>query len=175
MRSKVRKLKKGYKYILLMFSLVCFCGCDILNSSPRNPNHEVPITYNIGWWPYQKDLKIEGLDIEILESELNLFNSKSLIAYKISGHLFSSKNWEANIEQIHIAEYLNKDTIDDSYDRVIEITPVVKVSENKKQKEEFKPFTVYNEHTVTSNSWGINSIKVICGDKEQIIKLHQKK
>ena len=57
----------------------------ILSNEPRNPRIEIPITYNIGWWSNQNGLTIENLEIEIVESKLNLFNSKSLISYKING------------------------------------------------------------------------------------------
>ena len=59
----------------------------ILSNEPRNPKMEVPITYNISWWSYQEDLTIENLEVNIIESKLNLFNSKSLISYTIKGKL----------------------------------------------------------------------------------------
>lgn len=60
---------------------------NILSTEPRKPKLEIPVTYNIGWWSDQKALIVDSLQIDILESKLNLFNSKSLISYKVGGQL----------------------------------------------------------------------------------------
>jgi len=58
-----------------------------LSAGPGYPKIEIPVTYNISWWSNQKELNIDSLKIDIIESRLSLFNSKSLIAYKVFGHL----------------------------------------------------------------------------------------
>ena len=59
----------------------------ILSNEPRKPKIEIPVTYTISWWSYQNDLVIDSLKIKIIESKLNLFNSKSLISYSVYGKM----------------------------------------------------------------------------------------
>lgn len=151
-----------------------FGSRDLLTGAPTKAKYEVPITYNIDWWPYQDSLTIDSLDIKIIESKLNLFNSKSLISYQITGNI-KYYDWILNLKEVHISERINYDTTL-NYDREIELTPII---ESLKYKEdatrEILKFNFRNEHIITSNHWGINRIKFICGDKEQIIELRQAK
>lgn len=141
---------------------------------PRKPRLEIPVTYNIGWWSDQKALSVDSLQVDILESKLNLFNSKSLISYKISGHLNYEGHWQPIIEEVHISERINLDTTLNC-DRIIEITPIIEDKENKNTNGGSDKFEFKNEHTITSSHWGINRIKIICGQKEQTIELRQSK
>ena len=147
---------------------------DILFQGPREPKVEIPITYNIGWWANQKELSIDSLEIKVVESKLNLFNSKSLISYKVSGKLIYEGYWEPKIKEVHISERINLDTLLNC-DRIIEITPVIETAENRKRKGGENKFSFENEHTIISNHWGINKIKFVCGKKEQTIELKQRK
>lgn len=151
-----------------------FGKTNIFFTGPRSPKLEMPITYNVGWWSNQDALSIDSLQIEIVESKLNLFNDKSLIAYKISGQLAHQKDWQRVIKEVHISERVNLDTTLHC-DRIIELTPVVKSKESKTLDGEMERFQLRNEHTIVSNHWGINRIKFICGNKEQIIELKQRK
>ncbi|MBN8836383.1 MAG: hypothetical protein J0I09_03940 [Sphingobacteriia bacterium] len=146
----------------------------ILSTEPRRPKLEIPVTYNIGWWSDQKSLSIDSLSIDIVESKLNLFNSKSLIAYKVSGHLTYKGHWQPQIESVHISERINLDTTL-GCDRIIEITPVIKDKSNDNVNGGTDKFEFKNEHTITSNHWGVNRIKFICGLKQQTIELWQRK
>ncbi len=147
---------------------------DILFQGPRKPKVEIPITYNIGWWANQKDLTIDTLEIQTVESKLNLFNSKSLISYKVAGQLTYEGHWQPKIKEVHISERINLDTLLNC-DRIIEITPIVEVEENLKKNGKKNKFEFKNEHIITSNHWGINRIKFVCGNKEQTIELQQRK
>ncbi|ENA1803020.1 hypothetical protein ABF179_002442 [Flavobacterium psychrophilum] len=151
-----------------------FGSKDILFQGPRKPKVEIPVTYNIGWWANQKTLTIDTLEINVIESKLNLFNSKSLISYKVAGELTYEGYWQPKIKEVHISERINLDTLINC-DRIIEITPVVEVEENRKTKGGKNKFEFKNEHTIISNHWGINRIKIVCGKKEQIIELKQVK
>jgi len=146
----------------------------ILSNEPRNPRIEIPITYNISWWSYQEDLSIENLEVNIVESKLNLFNSKSLISYKIKGRIKYDGHWIPSIKEVHISERINKDSTQ-NINRIIEFTPIVKVEENKFKNGGTEYFEFKNEHTITSGNWGWNRIKFICRNKEQIIELRQTK
>ena len=158
----------------IYFYLIDFGSKNILSNEPRQPKMEIPITYNIGWWANQSDLTIDSLKVDIIESKLNLFTSKSLISYSIRGQIKCKGHWQPKIEEVHISERANSDTTQ-HYDRIIEITPIVKVVDNEKINGRTQNFYFSNEHTITSNHWGLNKIKFICGQKEQIIELHQRK
>jgi len=179
----MKKLFKivGLTILTLLFSaIVCYLYLTdfgrkgILSSGPRRPKLEIPVTYNIGWWSNQETLSIDSLNIEIVESNLNLFNSESLISYKVSGHLNYEGHWQPKIKEVHISERLNNDTTL-YYDRIIEITPIIKVKENKKVNGGSDKFEFKNEHIITSNYWGMNRIKFVCEQNEQVIELQQKK
>ncbi len=154
----------GSKSIFLYF---------ISSEKPRNPRLEIPVTYNIGWWTNQNAFYIDSLKISIVESNLNLFNSESLISYNVFGNFKHESYWLCKIKEVHISERINLDTTL-FYDRIIEITPIIENKDTKANGETTK-FEFKNEHTITSNKWGINKIKFICGQKEQIIELHQSK
>jgi len=146
----------------------------ILSNEPRNPKIEIPVTYNISWWSYQEDLVIENLKVNIVESKLNLFNSKSLISYTIKGKIKYDGHWKPDIKGIHISEQINKDSTQ-NINQIIELTPIVKVENDKSANGGIEEFEFKNEHMITSGNWGLNRIKVICGNKETIIELHQRK
>lgn len=156
------------------FYLTDFGRKSILSNEPRAPKFEIPITYNIGWWSDQEALFINNLKVEIVESKLNLLNSKSLISYQVGGQLNYQGHWQPKIEEVHISERLNNDTTM-NFDRIIEITPIIKNTENRNVNGGSEKFEFKNEHTITSNHWGINRIKFVCGQKEQIIEVQQSK
>ena len=165
----------------VFFIALCFYlyirdfGRNILFSyEPRHPKNEVPITYNIDWWTHQNQLNIDTLNVEIIEKNLSLFNHKSLISYVITGHLNASKNSKLSITEVHISERLNRDS-SKSYDRIIEITPIVKAKIDKNLDYGRTTFKFKNEHIINSNQWGMNKIKFICGTKEQVLELQQVK
>jgi len=164
----------GYYLYLTDFGRKDIFTKAILSAEPRKPILEIPVTYNIGWWSDQKALNIDSLQVDIVESRLSLFNSKSLIAYKVIGHLDYEGQWQPRIKEIHISERINRDSTLQC-DRIIEITPVIENKENKKVNGGSDKFEFKNEHIITSNHWGINRIKFICGLKEKTIKLQQVK
>ena len=164
----------GYYLFLTDFGRKDILSAQILSAEPRMPKLEIPVTYNIGWWTDQKALNVDSLKIDIVESRLNLFNSKSLISYKVIGHLEFKGHWQPLIKEVHISEHINLDTTLHC-DRIIEIAPVIKVSENNKVNGGIDKFEFKNEHIITSNHYGINRIKFICGQQEKIIELKQVK
>src|SRR5687768_16662817 len=100
----------------------------LLYSGPREPKNQTEITYNIGWWSHQGGLTIDKLEIEVVDSRLNLFNNRSLISYTIEGKMTDDKNWEPYLKKIHISERFPTDS--SRRTGMIELTPVVGVKEN---------------------------------------------
>ena len=192
----------GLIILTLLLSMVAYFlySTDFGRKSSSSPdperlNLEIPVTYNIGWWSYQEALSIDSLNVEIIESRLNLFNGQSLVSYKVSGRLNYEGSWQPRvnyegywqpyIKEVHISERLNSDAPLDydgtaeitplHFDRVIEITPIIGVKRNKGANDGSEMFEFKNEHIITSGQWGINRIKFVCGSKEQIIELRQGK
>jgi hypothetical protein len=170
--------------IIIILSIFLFFVCyyllitdfgrkGILSNEPRKPKIEIPVIYNIGWWSSQDDLVIDSLIIKIIESKLNVMNFKSLISYTVYGKIKSNNgHWESKIKEIHLSERIEKDSLKN---RIIEITPILSVTKKVNEKNGVKKFEFTNEHTIISNDWGNNTIKFICGNKEQIINLQQRK
>lgn len=159
---------------------------DILSKEPRDPKIEIPVTYEIGWWSSQDSLIIDSFKVEIVESRLNLFNSKSLLKYTVKGKIFNSKLWEPFIEKIHISErFLRRYkgnripfALNDTSkipEAVIEITPIVKEISNDDYKGEGISFEFENEIKLKSFHWGKNWVRFKCGDKWQDVFLQQSK
>ncbi|MCX2680147.1 hypothetical protein OOZ15_09370 [Galbibacter sp. EGI 63066] len=145
-----------------------------LSKKTRKPKIEIPETFRVGWWSNQEKLIIEGFSVEIIQSELNLFNNKSLISYTINGKIKPDGDWVSYVKEIHISERLNKNTTPNC-DRIIELTPIVAVKKGKKMNGAVEKFKFTNEYIITSGHWGVNRIKLVCGTKEQTIELKQTK
>ncbi len=145
----------------------------LLKHEIGQPKLEMPVTYTIGWWAYQKNLTIDSLQVLIVENKTDLFNSKSIVSYQIEGHIKWDSSWQPTIKEVHISERIHTDTIQ-NFSRIIELTPVAEVKRSKKSDQGTEKFCFKNEHVITSLRWGENQIKFICGNKEQIIKLEQR-
>ena len=183
---------------LLIIGLFLLCKhCNFLFSKyqVRKAKYEVPIRYHIGWWLHQNALYIDSFEVKIVESKLNLFNSQSLISYRIKGRLiFPNNNREPYIDEIHISERivkpdsskvkkfdLNKNTapigeVHFNPEAIIEITPIVKVRENKSyQAGQVIEFDFTNEHKIESMDWGNNDLQITCGQFTYPLVLQQRK
>lgn len=153
---------------------VSFGKYNLFSKGPRAPKRTIPITYSIGWWTNQSALCVTSLQIALVESKLNLFNTKSLIAYTVSGELTNQTHWKAQVVKVHLSERINHDS-SLNYDSIIEITPIIAGKEDKTVQAGVTSFAFKNEHQITSMHWGINRIKLVCGTMEQIVELNQKK
>lgn len=150
-----------------------FAGINFLEHRPRPPIIEIPITYNIEWWGLQNTLYVDSFNVDIVDSKLDLFSHKSLIFYKISGHIKGTEQSLSFIESVHMSERFNRDT-SLHCDRIIEITPIVATKDNKGSQGN-KHFSFKNEYIITSTHFGINKIKFICGPYQKAIELIQRK
>ena len=61
------------------------------------------------------------------------------------------------------------------YKRRIIIIYMCKSKDNGRKNGGIEYFEFKNEHTIVSGNWGWNRIKIICGNKEKIIELQQRK
>jgi hypothetical protein len=180
------------KLIVWLLSIICLIAIALFvlrkniaeevpfgNSGSREAVNEIEVTTNIGWWTNQNDLKIDSLKVELIDSRLNLFNSHSLIRYTVRGRLTGLNHWKPYIAKVHISERFIKKT--DKKDTckipeaLIEITPIVSTKENKKYNGEVVPFEFTNEIKVQSFHWGINLLRIQCGNNYKDVKLIQRK
>ena len=158
----------------------------ILSSEPRNPELEISETSEIGWWAYQESLKVDTFKVKFVESKLNLFNSKSLIEYSVKGKLSYNGHWKPSIKNIHVSQrflrrynrelhpYLDSDTTKIP-EAMIEITPVIEVTNDDNYNGEEIEFEFTNELKLESFHWGNNWIRFQCSDKSQDLILKQRK
>ena len=140
---KRRKFVYGIVIVLITLLMTGFVFRDKLLSLlilgdllPREPKNQIEVVTDIGWWAFQKELKIDNFTVKIVESKLNLFNNYSLISYTVKGKLKGNNNWKPYIGNVHISQrfireynrdlhpYLDKDT-SKIPEAIIEITPIV--------------------------------------------------
>ena len=179
--KKILNILSAITLVIILFLVGTYLyltnfGKNEIYFGPRNSKMEIPITYTIGaGWNHQDDLIIDNFSVKIVRSNLSMRNNKSLISYTIKGQIKFARHYEASIKKVHISERLNKDSTQ-CFDRIIELMPIVKIQYNGKVNESgIKHFEFTNEYIVTSGHWGVNNIKIICGNNKKDIKFRQKK
>ena len=148
-----------------------------LSTGPGNPKVEITETHSIGWWSKQEALTVDSFEVEIIESKLNLFNSKSLINYRIKGSLSYEKGWRPLIKEIHLSERFlthSNDSLENP-DAIIEITPIIGALDDENYNGEEIEFDITNEKIINSFHWGNNRLRFKCLEKTNDIILKQRK
>ncbi|MGA1839330.1 MAG: hypothetical protein ACMUIU_01785 [bacterium] len=166
---RINEIKQ--KIILLILLVITFNGCG---PYVRNPRSDVSFTYRIGWWPYQENLEINNMEVKILDSRLNLFNSKSLIQIIITGYMKNRENWRPYVKKAHISENVIK-RASIGAEGEIKITPIIKTKEDKFYKGELLPFCITQELIIHSMNWGENLLHIHCGNIKKTLSLSQMK
>lgn len=145
---------------------------------------DVPIIYQLGWWAHQQVLEVTSFEVTVVKSNLNLFNSISLIRYTVKGWLHHRAGGVPYIRSIHHSEQLipapNEflDEMEENELRIhahIQLTPVVAFKDIKKRLTERVPFEFSNEYRIKSLRWGQNSFKISCAGIDHYIRLSQRK
>lgn len=148
-----------------------------LSDDPGNPKIEIPETHSIGWWSNQEALNVDAFEVDIIESNLNMFNTESLISYRIIGHLSYKKGRRPLIKEIHLSERFLTD-IGDSTETpkaLIEITPIIETIDDDSYDGEKIKFDITNEKIINSFHWGDNQLRFKCLNHTNDIKLSQQK
>ena len=148
-----------------------------LSTEPRNAKIEITETHSIGWWSKQEALTVDTFEVEIIDSKLNLFNSKSLISYRIKGSLTYKNGWRPSIKEIHLSERFltQKNDSINNLDAIIEITPIIGAEDDESYNGEKIEFDITNEKTINSFHWGNNRLRFKCLGKINDIVLAQRK
>lgn len=172
--------------LLLIFRKAIISEIVFGDFHPREPKTETKVTSDIGWWAYQDELQVDSFKTKIIESKLNLFNSESLISYTTTGFLTGKQGWKPVIKKVHMSQrfirefnrklhpYLDKDSFE-LPEALIEITPIVEVTEDKNYNGEKIAYKFTNELKVNSFHWGGNRLRIQCREKHDDIILQQRK
>lgn len=159
--------------ILLITTIFVLAGC--VGHNAPTPKSDVKFTSKVGWWPYQKELKITSLEVDVVDSHLNLFNSKSLIRMKIKGSMKGQNGWCPKVDKVHISErVVHAGNFENSLAEIT-VTPVIHVKEDKGYHSEILSFNLTQEIQTESMGWGSNTYQFYCGSKKSKLKLHQRK
>lgn len=165
-------MKKVGMLVVLMATILS--GCAILGKGPGKAKTKVPVTYKLGWWAKNANLKVESFEVKIIENALNLFNTTAKVSYTISGTMKANAGWEPYVGSVHVSEHFEKSDTTQQV-AVINVTPIMNTKKNKKQAAGVTRFKFTNEHLVNTYQWGSNTFRFICGDFVTEIKLDQKK
>ena len=172
--------------LLLIFRKSIISEIAFGDFHPREPKNEIAVTYEIGCWSYQDELQVESFKVKTIKSELNIFNSESLISYTTKGILTGKKGWKPYIYKVHMSQrfireynrklhpYLDKDTVK-LPEAIIETTPIVQVKEDKNYNGEKIPYEFTNELKLISFHMGANWLRIQCKEKYTDIILVQRK
>ena len=141
------------------------------------PLSNVRITSDITWRPYQNKLQVTNLDITILRSNLNLFNNRFLVRYRVSGQIRSETGpWRPFVKQVHLNERLIIPTISNDFRHgEIEIVPLVDVKQDASYTGTPLPFEACIEKVTQTFDWGRNNYIVTCGTIQTNFVVHQRK
>lgn len=191
----MKSRKVAYGFVIVLVALLAaglFFKDRILTSilfrdfSPREPKNQVETVSSIGWWAYQKELKVDAFTVKVIESKLSLFNSYSLISYTVKGELKGNTNWKPYIGNVHISQrflraynrelhpYLERDT-SSIPEAIIEITPLVMTIEDDGYKGEPVRFEFTNELKIQSFHYGDCWIRFKCESSQKDVILKQVK
>lgn len=177
-------MKTRYKVVLgLLAVLLILVSCylyliwPLINAGPRKPKLELPVTYRVGWWPYQSTMHISAFNVTVVESKLSMFNPESLLAYTVKGELEKpSGRVYSEVTEVHVSERINTDS-SLNCDVIVEITPIVTQTQmSSTDRRSFgNGFFFTNEILIHSAHSGVNRIMFVCEGRQRIVELTQGK
>jgi hypothetical protein len=158
--------------LILVAGFFFFISKKTLMAGMPKPVSDVKIVYKIGWWAYQDALRVEKLETKIIYGKLNLFNSRTLVEYGISGKLQYRKGWKPYIMSVFISERWMASPGNRGEVRLV---PVVGVKKDKNYNEEKVEFSVKVQDFLHSGGWGKNIYHITCQKEKKIIEVEQLK
>lgn len=174
-------------FVLTLFLLGCqgpeptilcmaFGGCY---EEVREPKSEVPFVYSVGWWPYQEGLRIQSLEVQILDSRPSVFNAETLVAIVIRGEMKAAKGRRPKITQAQLSQKITKIQSEEKRseppEAEITIMPIVDIQSDKAYDGSSIPFSIKQEMILNSMTWGDNIFVIVCGDLKKQIRVAQTK
>lgn len=131
--------------------------------------------HEIGWWPYQERIKVQDVKVDVLDSRLNLFNARTLVAISLSGEMSGTPGRRPVIRQAHVAEKSIKTGNFVEPEAEIIITPLVGFKKDKTYDGSAIPFSLKQEMILNSMGWGVNRFKIGAGEIVKDIVVFQQK
>jgi hypothetical protein len=172
-------VKRRYKWVLAILAALvslCFLGMLLVRwifppLVPR-PHSDIPISCELGPWPYQDDLTVIKLSAEAVDPKLNLFNDEFLIRYRVTGAITSRRGWRPKIIEAQVTARLvsRHPNVAD-----ISVVPIVNVTEDTHYSEEHTPFDLKLEQIIRTMEWGINRYEIHCLDQTAVVSVQQRK
>lgn len=170
-------------------------GCA---SGPRVRRADVKVERTVGWWSHQDELKVEKLEVRVVEANLNLFNSKALVEYELAGTIANSRGWRPYVDRLFVSqryvgggaergrrrgEVETNPVIEGLEDRrrdggrraEFEVVPVIRAKQDKSYGGERVAFSIVVQEIVESGGWGQTDYVVRSGDLKRSFQLHQRK
>jgi hypothetical protein len=162
--------------VILVTGLFFFISKKTLKAGIPKPVSDVKIVYKIGWWAYQDALRVEKLETKIIYGKLNLFNSRSLVEYAISGKLQYRKGWKPYISSVCISErWMPSLKGPSGYRGEVRLIPIVGIKKEKNYNEEKVDFSVKVQDYLHSGGWGKNTYYITSQKEKKIIEVEQLK
>ena len=148
------------------------------------PKMDVPESYQLGFVDRKRQrdmIRVESLKVDIIFSELSIFNWKSLIQYTVTGTLYNDGPLMPQIYKMHVAQqYFLTDLhrtaqLSDGVEAEINLLPLLHVERKSNNKDKITFFSITNQIVVNSMHMGENIIRFQCSNHEAIISLLQRK
>ena len=162
--------------VALLCFLVLLALSWILIPSVKRPHSDVPVSCDLGPWPYQDGLTVTKLSAEAADPKLNLFNNRFLIRYRVAGVITSRSGWKPRIAKAQVtARLVSRRTDENPPVADILVVPIVEVSQDAHYSQEPVPFDIKLEQVIQTMDWGPNQYKIHCLGQTTAISAQQSK
>lgn len=163
--------------IMLAVMTHIFVGCGCIFSANRvpSPRSDVPLVFEIDWWPNQNIADVESFRVEVVHANLNFLNNTALIRMHISGTLHPGRSrWHPRIGRVHVSERFSTDS-EGKRNVDILVTPIVELEQRACVSAPQRPFHIVVEKHIRSYRWGVNEYVLRSGNYSQTVSLTQHK
>lgn len=156
--------------------IIFFLVAKGLQPEIPKPKSDVPITYKIGWWNYQKGLAVQSLTTEKIYASLNLMNAKAVIQYNIKGKLTHEKGWRPYIKSVFLSErwLKNPENFNGNTAEIL-IKPIVGIKKDELYNGKVVSFDIKVQDYLHSGGWGTNTYIIKAQNQQSVITLQQRK
>ena len=176
-------MKRRNKWILAVLGAVALLGFLvpfvlgwILTPSVRRPHSDIPISCELGSWPYQDGLTVTKFSAEPVDPRLNLFNNRFLIRYRIAGAITYRGGWKPRVAKAQVtARLVSRRTEEKPPVADISVVPIVEVSQDARYSQEQVPFDIKLEQVIQTMDWGRNQYEIHCLGQAAAVSVQQSK
>ena len=175
------KLRIGILRFVLLFFFLCGLVWFIFSRGPIT-HSDVPVTYEVGWWPYQDNMKISEFTAEAVDPHLNLFSHIFVMRFHLKGIIQSRDGRKFRIGEVQLTGRVDvrspvttgtsdyKEPVAD----VLLVPIVMPVGDSNALGKVF-PFDLTIEHAFSTMDWGKKHYVCTCGGKSVEVDVRQLK